>query len=95
MGSDQWLLDEIAAVGSPRAGHGGDHRKRAAGQPARVAERLARLREAGISIAIDDFGTGYASLAYLTSLPLDMIKIDRGTSPTSSAASATGSWSRR
>ena len=46
-------------------------------QPA-VAERLARLREAGIRIAIDDFGTGYASLAYLTTLPLDMIKIDRG-----------------
>ena len=46
-------------------------------QPA-VAERLARLRDAGVSIAVDDFGTGYASLAYLTTLPLDMIKIDRG-----------------
>ena len=43
-----------------------------------VAERLTRLRDAGIGIAVDDFGTGYASLAYLTSLPLDMIKIDRG-----------------
>jgi EAL domain-containing protein (putative c-di-GMP-specific phosphodiesterase class I) len=43
-----------------------------------VAERLSRLRQAGVSIAVDDFGTGYASLAYLTSLPLDMIKIDRG-----------------
>jgi EAL domain-containing protein (putative c-di-GMP-specific phosphodiesterase class I) len=43
-----------------------------------VAERLARLREAGVGIAVDDFGTGYASLAYLTSLPLDILKIDRG-----------------
>jgi EAL domain-containing protein (putative c-di-GMP-specific phosphodiesterase class I) len=43
-----------------------------------VAERLTRLREAGLHIAVDDFGTGYASLAYLTSLPLDAIKIDRG-----------------
>ena len=43
-----------------------------------VAERLTKLREAGVSIAVDDFGTGYASLAYLTSLPLDTLKIDRG-----------------
>jgi EAL domain-containing protein (putative c-di-GMP-specific phosphodiesterase class I) len=43
-----------------------------------VAWRLSRLREAGVSIAVDDFGTGYASLAYLTALPLDMLKIDKG-----------------
>ena len=43
-----------------------------------VAKRLSRLREVGARIAIDDFGTGYASLAYLISLPLDLIKIDRG-----------------
>jgi len=43
-----------------------------------VAGRLSRLREQGVRIAIDDFGAGYASLAYLTSLPLDLIKIDRG-----------------
>ena len=30
-----------------------------------------------MQIAVDDFGTGYANLVYLTSLPLDAIKIDR------------------
>lgn len=43
-----------------------------------VAARLSTLREAGVRIAVDDFGTGYASLSYLTSLPLDLLKIDRG-----------------
>ena len=78
-GYDQWLLDEIAAVGIDPARLTVEITENAllVGQSA-VAERLARLREAGIGIAVDDFGTGYASLAYLTTLPLDMIKIDRG-----------------
>lgn len=78
-GYEQWLLDEIGAVGIDPSRITVEITENAllVGQ-GDVAERLARLRDAKISIAVDDFGTGYASLAYLTSLPLDMIKIDRG-----------------
>jgi EAL domain-containing protein (putative c-di-GMP-specific phosphodiesterase class I) len=78
-GFDEWLLDEIRAVGIDPTRITVEITENALliGQDA-VAERLTRLRDAGVRIAVDDFGTGYASLAYLTTLPLDMIKIDRG-----------------
>ncbi len=38
---------------------------------------LKQLQQKGITIAIDDFGTGYSSFSYLTSLPIDTLKIDQ------------------
>jgi PAS domain S-box-containing protein len=38
---------------------------------------LGRLRTAGVTVYIDDFGTGYASLRYLTTLPVNGVKVDR------------------
>jgi len=78
-GYDTWLLDEIRAAGiDPRRVTAEITESVLLVDRESVAERLARLRDAGLRIAVDDFGTGYASLAYLTSLPLDAIKIDRG-----------------
>jgi predicted signal transduction protein with EAL and GGDEF domain len=38
---------------------------------------LTELRSLGIRLAIDDFGTGYSTLQYLTTLPADVLKLDR------------------
>ena len=40
-------------------------------------ENLQALRDAGHQVLIDDFGTGYCSLAYLQTLPVDCLKIDK------------------
>lgn len=42
-----------------------------------AANILKQLQSLGIRLSIDDFGTGYSSLAYLHSLPIDTLKIDR------------------
>jgi diguanylate cyclase (GGDEF)-like protein len=42
-----------------------------------AAINIDSLSECGIGLELDDFGTGYASLAKLTQLPLDGIKLDR------------------
>jgi len=40
-------------------------------------DQLRSLMDMGITISIDDFGVGYSSLAYLRTLPVSEIKIDR------------------
>ena len=42
-----------------------------------VRDTLHLLRRAGVGVAVDDFGIGHSSLAYLQSLPVQELKIDR------------------
>jgi len=42
-----------------------------------VREIIGSCRALGIAFALDDFGTGYSSLSYLSSLPVDVLKIDQ------------------
>ena len=77
-GYEHWLLDEIAAAGLSAGRVTVEIVENSlVADSEEVACRLASLRAAGLRIAIDDFGTGYSSLAYLTTLPIDAIKIDR------------------
>ncbi|WP_298806974.1 EAL domain-containing protein [uncultured Pseudokineococcus sp.] len=43
----------------------------------RALQVLHALRRLGAHLSVDDFGTGQSSLAYLTRLPVDEMKIDR------------------
>jgi diguanylate cyclase (GGDEF)-like protein len=45
--------------------------------PETAMKALGRITASGARLAIDDFGTGYSSLAYLSRLPVDVLKIDR------------------
>jgi diguanylate cyclase (GGDEF)-like protein len=45
--------------------------------PARAAQVLGQLADAGVKISLDDFGRGQTSLGYLSALPIDELKIDK------------------
>jgi diguanylate cyclase (GGDEF)-like protein len=45
--------------------------------PAHAAKAFGELKRRGVTVSIDDFGTGYSSLAYLQTMPVSELKIDK------------------
>jgi EAL domain-containing protein (putative c-di-GMP-specific phosphodiesterase class I) len=45
--------------------------------PSLAIKILGQLQQLGARVSVDDYGTGFASLAYLRSLPINELKLDR------------------
>ena len=45
--------------------------------PLRALSVLTEIKDAGVQVSLDDFGVGQTSLGYLSSLPVDELKIDK------------------
>ncbi len=43
----------------------------------KLAKLFSQLDQLGVNLSIDDFGTGYSNLAYLKSMNIDTLKVDR------------------
>ncbi len=79
---DQELPQKIAGLLEEHGAAAGDliveiTESAALADPQRAVDVLERLRAMGVCVSIDDFGSGNASIAYLTRLPANEIKIDR------------------
>jgi diguanylate cyclase (GGDEF)-like protein len=73
-----WLAELLAAKGFPPGRLVLElTESEVMGDVGAALEALRHLRGLGVGVAIDDFGTGRSALAYLKSLPIDELKIDR------------------
>jgi EAL domain-containing protein (putative c-di-GMP-specific phosphodiesterase class I) len=44
----------------------------------KVAEAIYKISDLGVRVGVDDFGAGYSAMILLASLPIDVLKIDKG-----------------
>jgi diguanylate cyclase (GGDEF)-like protein len=72
------LGEALAAIGGDSAALGIEVTETVLiGNMEQAIDVLRQVRALGVPVAIDDFGTGYSSLAYIVTLPIDEVKIDR------------------
>jgi len=72
-----YLNHMSASLRVPRAQIALEITERSTDSMTRLREALDNLRVDGYQIHIDDFGTGFSNLAYLSTLNIDALKIDR------------------
>ena len=58
----------------------------------RCKQTIADLKQRGITVSVDDFGAGFTSLAYLSSLAVSELKLDRSFVTVSPTRWISGTW---
>lgn len=74
-GGEKWIVDQVKEAGVTGVEI---ELLESAFYTKEIGDKIAYLRENGLRVLMDDFGSGYSSLASLSDIVIDEIKVDRG-----------------